>query len=131
MVNYILSDVTSRLRVGYCGRRLIVRVYRSTLILFVLEALYRNGCIVFYRISTLKSVDVYLKYFQGRPVLRDIKELSTPGARLYSRLQLLSFFKHSFCGFFLVSTSKGVLATTEIFLFKGKISGEVLLRVEL
>ena len=131
MVNYALGDAVSRLRVGYCGRHLIVRVYRSVFVLVVLEALYRNGCILFYRISCLEGVDVYLKYFRGRPVMNGIKELSTPGVRLYSRLQVLGMCKHSFCGFFVVSTPKGVLTSTEIFLFKGRISGEVLLKVEL
>lgn len=131
MVNYILADVVSRVRVGYCGRFVVVRVYRSALALVILEVLYRNGCIAVYRVVGLWSIDIYLKYHGCVPVLRGIKVVSTPGVRFYSRLQFLRFFKYSFSGFLIVSTPKGVLTTTEIFLFKGRISGEVLLKVEL
>lgn len=131
VVNYSLADVVSMVRVGYCGRYPVVRVYRSVFVLIILEVLYRNGCILVYRVVDLRGVDVYLKYSYSAPVMKSIKVVSTPGVRFYSRLQLLRLFKFFFSGFFIVSTPKGVLTTTEIFLFKGSISGEVLLKVEL
>ena len=73
---------------------------------------------------------VYLKYYKNKPVFFDVKLISTPGKKVYWSLNKLSlkYNLNSFCGFYVISTSKG-LVTSNLCLLGKNISGKVLLKV--
>ena len=132
MVNYTLSDVISIIRVAYTQRRRKIVVPRSAFALKVLDVLYRNGCILSYKIVSLFEVEIYLSYYRSVPVTRAIKIISKPGARRYNKVSVLEHTKTATCCFFVVSTPDGVFTSTEM-LLGGRMAtlGEILLQVDL
>jgi small subunit ribosomal protein S8 len=55
--------------------------------------------------------EIELKYYDGAPVIRDIKRVSTPGRRVYSSVQDLPTIANGL-GVAILSTPKGVMSDT-------------------
>jgi small subunit ribosomal protein S8 len=66
---------------------------------------------------------VELKYFEGEPVIREIKRVSRPGRRVYSDIKTLKPV-NNYLGVSILSTSKGVLSDGEA--RKQNVGGELL-----
>lgn len=66
---------------------------------------------------------IYLKYNEGRPVIRDLQRVSRPGRRKYSGVQDLPRVRNGL-GMAIVSTSKGVMSDREA--RSNNVGGEVL-----
>ena len=73
-----------------------------------------------------KSIKVDLKYYEGQPVIREIKRISKPGRRVYSRADSIPRV-HGGLGLAILSTSKGVMSDSEA--IKNNLGGEVICRV--
>ncbi len=56
-----------------------------------------------------KTLQVRLKYFQGSPVIEEIKRASRPGCRIYARSTELPAVRDGL-GVALISTSQGVMS---------------------
>jgi small subunit ribosomal protein S8 len=69
---------------------------------------------------------IELKYFEGKPVICEIKRISKPGRRIYSSISKLPFVKNGM-GINILSTDMGVMSDTEA--RKHSLGGEVICSV--
>ena len=76
--------------------------------------------------KTIKILKVDLKYYEGMPVIKEIKRVSKPGRRVYSRATSVPKIQNGL-GLAILSTSKGVMSDSEA--RKNKIGGEIICRV--
>jgi small subunit ribosomal protein S8 len=73
-----------------------------------------------------KQFEIELKYHEGRPVIRELTRISTPGRRVYHSVSELKPHR-SGLGISIVSTPQGVMSDTDA---RAKnVGGEVLCRV--
>ncbi|GHT88854.1 30S ribosomal protein S8 [Alphaproteobacteria bacterium] len=73
-----------------------------------------------------KLLHVELKYYEGKPVISEIRLVSTPGRRVYSSIKKLKLVKNGL-GINILSTPRGVLSDTEA--RKHSVGGEVICTV--
>jgi len=84
MNNHLLSDSISRINVAYRSRLLSVKVLKSKLIINFLYLLYKIGLIrSFFILSNEKSILVYLKYKNNKPIIYSMSIVSKPSRRIY------------------------------------------------
>ena len=74
----------------------------------------------------LGELTIELKYAEGEPVIREIKRVSKPGRRVYSRIKELSQV-YGGLGIAILSTPKGVLSDNDA--RAENVGGEVLCQV--
>ena len=72
------------------------------------------------------SLIVDLKYYEGNPVIKDIRRISKPGRRVYSRATSIPRIQNGL-GLAIISTNKGVMSDIEA--RKNNIGGEIICRV--
>lgn len=91
-----------------------VDVKQSTMIKNILEILKKEGYIEDYLPSSENkySFTVKLKYYNGRPVISDIKRVSKLGRRVYVSVNNIPRVYNNL-GIAIVSTSKGVVTNRE------------------
>jgi small subunit ribosomal protein S8 len=118
----------STIKVASNARLVSVRSQNSKICINVLRVLYNLGYIRGFAINDSKSITIFLKYVNNKPVVRNIHVISTPGRRVYSPYKKLQQqLKKKDSGYFILSTSKGVITDEESVMFN--IGGEVLLKV--
>lgn len=129
MTNYTLGDLISRLNIASDKRLVSVRLSFTVLTLSVLNVFLKNGIINGLAVQD-KYVTVYLKYYRHKPVFKEIVLVSRPSKRVYWTLSFLNlrYSTSNFSGFYVVSTSKGLLTSHDCILGLN-VSGEVLLKV--
>ena len=76
--------------------------------------------------SNFEVLKVKLKYVHGSPVIREIKIISKPGRRIYSRFESLPRVLNGL-GISIISTSKGILSDNEA--RDQKLGGEILCNI--
>jgi ribosomal protein S8 len=130
--NFIISDFVSRINVAVARRLLTVVVLRNSLSVQVVYLLYINGVISSFRFSNNRRIIIFLKYFKSFSAFRGIKIVSTPGHRVFWTLNYLAlkYFFGNFSGFYIISTSKGLLTSNDC-LLSTHVSGEVILKVSI
>ncbi|MFO7476876.1 MAG: 30S ribosomal protein S8 [Methyloceanibacter sp.] len=129
-INDPLGDMLTRIRNAQMRNKTKVTTPASKLREHVLDVLAEEGYIRGYArvdYSGGKSeFEIELKYFDGEPVIKDIKRVSTPGRRVYSSVKDLPTVANGL-GVAILSTPKGVMsdarARTE------NVGGEVLCSV--
>jgi small subunit ribosomal protein S8 len=57
------------------------------------------------------EIEIELKYFDGKPVIRDLRRVSKPGRRVYSSVRDLPTVANGL-GLSILSTPKGVMSDT-------------------
>jgi small subunit ribosomal protein S8 len=73
-----------------------------------------------------REFEIELKYHEGRPVIRELTRISTPGRRVYNSVDELKPHRGGL-GISIVSTPQGVMSDTDA---RAKnVGGEVLCRV--
>ena len=72
------------------------------------------------------ELEIELKYHEGRPVIRDLKRVSTPGRRVYASVKELKPHRQGL-GVSIVSTPQGVMTDTAA--REKNVGGEVLCQV--
>ena len=72
------------------------------------------------------SLRITLKYYEGDPVIKEIKRISKPGRRVYSRATSIPKVMNGL-GLAILSTPKGVMSDSEA--RKNNIGGEIICRV--
>ena len=72
------------------------------------------------------SLKINLKYYEGDPVIKEIKRISKPGRRVYSRANSIPKVMNGL-GLAILSTPKGVMSDTEA--RKQNVGGEIICRV--
>ena len=71
-------------------------------------------------------IKVNLKYYEGNPVIKEIKRISKPGRRVYSRATSIPKIQNGL-GMAIISTSQGVMSDIEA--RKNNIGGEIICKV--
>jgi small subunit ribosomal protein S8 len=118
----------SIIKVGSTAKHLDVTVQNSKLCINILSVLYRLGYIRGFTVKSKKFIKIFLKYADNKPTIRNINVISTPGRRIYSGYKGLEIdLKKKGSGFYIISTSKGLLTDEESVMFGN--GGEVLLKI--
>ena len=124
-----ISDLLTRIRNGQMVRKSKVVCPASKLKVSILKVLQEEGYIRGYEFSENekgKELEISLKYFDGKPVIKEISRVSKPGMRVYSSVKTMPSFKNNM-GITILSTSKGVM--TNFAAQSANLGGEILCRV--
>jgi len=125
-----IGDMLTRIRNGQMRSLNKILIPFSKFRYKILEVLKREGYIIDFYLDEnkdkIKSITVVLKYFEGQPVIREIKRVSKPGRRVYSRAVSIPKVKNGL-GLAILSTSKGVMSDSEA--IKNNLGGEIICRV--
>ena len=125
-----LGDMLTRIRNAQMRRKQFVFTPNSKLRAWVLDVLKSEGYIKSYEIektpSGVDTIKVSLKYFDGEPVIKELKRVSTPGRRVYLGVDNLPKVRQGL-GVAVVSTSKGIMSDSQA--RQSRVGGEVLCTV--
>tara|TARA_X000000368_G_scaffold406955_1_gene385834 strand:+ start:335 stop:733 length:399 start_codon:yes stop_codon:yes gene_type:complete len=125
-----LGDMLTRIRNGQSTKMQIIDAPASRFRKNVLEVLKREGYIRnFSEIEKKPGINFFeieLKYFEGRPVISEIKRVSKPGRRVYSSIKNLQK-TYNGLGISILSTPRGVLSDNEA--REANVGGEILCTV--
>ena len=127
-----LGDMLTRIRNGQQARKTVVSTPGSRMRSNVLEVLKREGYIRGFTSSvseqTVNASDlsIELKYYEGEPVIREIKRVSKPGRRVYSKINDLPRVFNGL-GISIISTTQGIMSDNEA--RAANVGGEVLCHV--
>ena len=123
-----LADMLTRIRNAQMAEKSVVSMPSSTLKVAVAKVLKDEGYIADFQISSeIKPLlSIELKYFEGRPVIEEVKRVSRPGLRQYKSSDDLPKVRGGL-GVSIVSTNKGVM--TDRAARAAGIGGEVLCTV--
>jgi small subunit ribosomal protein S8 len=120
----------TRIRNGQLRKLTKVEMPSSNFRLKVLEVLKNEGFISSYHIekkdNNKVSLLVDLKYYEGIPVIKEIKRVSKPGRRVFSSATSIPRIQNGL-GLAIISTNKGVMSDIEA--RKNNIGGEIICRV--
>ena len=129
MINDLISDSLTRIRNAAMRRLDSTTLMHSKVVEAVVGILVDKGYIESYNVvenGVKKSINVVLKYDNGRTVINEVKRVSKPGRRVYKAKEDIKRFKNGY-GTIIVSTSHGVLANDKA--FELGIGGEVMCTV--
>lgn len=131
-MQYPIADMFTRIRNGLKARKHSVNVSFSGINTRILELLVREGYVESYKkqdVDNKKSIDVFLKYANGKGVIEMIECRSKPSLRIYKKYDdLVAVFGG--LGILVISTSKGVFSDRELKLMHKKdgtkLGGEII-----
>ncbi len=125
-----LGDMLTRIRNGQRANHPAVECPFSNVRKSVCDVLQAEGYIRGYsveeRAGNKKFLNIELKYDEGTPVIRELKRVSKPGRRVYSKIKDLEPFQNGL-GIKVISTPRGVMPD-----YKARnenVGGEVLCQV--
>jgi|TARA_B110000259_G_scaffold152792_1_gene172867 small subunit ribosomal protein S8 len=125
-----IGDMFTRIRNGQMRSLPKVSVPSSSFRLKILDVLESEGFISSYRIEKKEnnkvSIIVDLKYYEGIPVIKEIKRVSKPGRRVYSRATSIPRIQNGL-GLAIISTNKGIMSDIEA--RKNNVGGEIICKV--
>jgi small subunit ribosomal protein S8 len=125
-----LGDMLTRIRNGQQARLSTVTSPASRLRSNVLEVLKAEGYIRDFEKNEIEvgkpELTIHLKYYEGQPVIREIKRVSTPGRRIYSGIRNLPRIRNGL-GISILSTPRGVMSDNKA--RDANVGGEVLCSV--
>ena len=125
-----LGDMLTRIRNGQTTNKKIVDAPASRFRKNVLEVLKREGYIRNFEEKEMRPginfFEIELKYYNGKPVISEIKRVSKPGRRVYSSIKNLQK-TYNGLGISILSTPRGVMSDNEA--RAAHVGGEVLCQV--
>ena len=125
-----IGDLLSRIRNGQLRGKAKITSPNSRLRISLLDVLQTEGFIRGYAEvefkDGLKQLEIELKYHEGRPVIRELKRVSTPGRRVYASVKELKPHRQGL-GVSIVSTPQGVM--TDSSAREKNVGGEVICQV--
>ena len=125
-----IGDMLSRIRNGQMRSLSKIDIPYSNFRFKILEVLKKEGYIINYKLTdnkvTNKTIVVDLKYYEGQPVIKEIKRVSKPGRRVYSKATSIPRIRNGL-GVAILSTSKGVMSDSEA--IKNNLGGEIICRI--
>ena len=129
-INDPVGDLITRIRNAQMRRHSSLDVPASKLRGWVLDVLADEGYIRGYarveKNGEKPAFEIELKYFEGAPVIQNIKRVSKPGRRVYSSVGDLPSVRNGL-GISIVSTPKGVMSDAAA--RDANVGGEVLCEV--
>ncbi len=125
-----IGDMFSRIRNGQMRSLNSVIIPSSNFRRHILEILKNEGFIKDFFVEKIENnkvnLRINLKYFEGDPVIKEIKRISKPGRRVYSRANSIPRVINGL-GLAIISTPQGVMTDTEA--RKKNIGGEIICRI--
>ena len=125
-----LGDMLTRIRNAQLRKKQYVITPNSKLRAWGLDVLKSEGYLRSYDIEksegSVSSIRVELKYFDGEPVIKELRRISTPGRRVYMGVEDLPKVRQGL-GVAIVSTSKGIMSDNSA--RESRVGGEVLCTV--
>ncbi len=122
-----LGDMLTRIRNGQTTNKKVVDAPASSFRKNVLEVLKREGFIRNFEEKEMRPginfFEIELKYYNGQPVITEIKRVSKPGRRVYSSIKNLQK-TYNGLGISILSTPRGVMSDNEA--REANVGGEVL-----
>ena len=129
-MNDPIGDMLTRIRNSQMRGKSTVSSPASKLRAWVLDVLADEGYIRGYEKSTDErghpSLEISLKYYDGDPVIREVKRVSKPGRRVYMGVNDIPSVRQGL-GVSIVSTPKGVMSDAKA--RAANVGGEVLCTV--
>ncbi|MGE0210945.1 MAG: 30S ribosomal protein S8 [Parvibaculaceae bacterium] len=126
-INDPIGDMLTRIRNAQQRGKSSITTPASRMRERVLEVLQQEGYIRGF--ATVQhdgeqpTIEIELKYFDGQPVIKEIKRVSKPGRRVYASVDKLPTIFNGL-GISILSTSKGVMSDAEA--RTNNVGGEVL-----
>lgn len=123
-----VSDMLTRIRNAQARDKASVSMPSSKLKVAIAEVLQQEGYVEGFSVDgeAKPQLTVTLKYFDGRPVIEEIKRVSRPGLRVYRDQTALPSVRGGL-GVAIVSTNKGLM--TDRAARAAGVGGEVLCTV--
>jgi len=125
-----IGDMITRIRNAQLRALYNVKIPSSKFRAKILDVLKQEGYISNYKLLTetnnKSSLVVDLKYYNGLPVIKEIKRVSKPGRRIYAKADSISKIQNGL-GLAIVSTSKGIMSDNDARM--KKVGGEIICRV--
>lgn len=123
-----LADMLTRIRNAQMAEKTVVSMPSSKLKAAVANVLKDEGYIADFQVSgdAKQQLSIELKYFEGKPVIEELKRVSRPGLRQYKGVEQLPKVRGGL-GVSIVSTNKGVM--TDRAARAAGVGGEVLCTV--
>ncbi len=125
-----IGDMFTRIRNGQMRNLSSVNIPASKFRSKILEILKIEGYINNFYLENnddnKKIIKVNLKYYEGTPVIKEIKRISKPGRRVYSRATSIPKIQNGL-GMAIISTSQGVMSDIEA--RKNNVGGEIICKV--
>ena len=125
-----IGDMLTRIRNGQMRSLNKISIPFSNFRLKILEVLKKEGYIIDFNIDNnkkkMKFLFVDLKYYEGQPVIKEIKRVSKPGRRVYSKATSIPKVLNGL-GLAILSTSKGVMSDADA--IKNNLGGEIICKV--
>jgi small subunit ribosomal protein S8 len=123
-----LADMLTRIRNAQMAEKTVVSMPSSKLKAAVAKVLKDEGYIADFQVSgdVKQQLSIELKYFEGKPVIEELKRVSRPGLRHYKGVEQLPKVRGGL-GVSIVSTNKGVM--TDRAARAAGVGGEVLCTV--
>jgi len=125
-----IGDMLTRIRNGQMRSLNKINIPFSNFRLKILDVLKKEGYIIDFNIDNgekkIKFLSVDLKYYEGQPVIKEIKRVSKPGRRVYSKATSIPKVLNGL-GLAILSTSKGVMSDTDA--IENNLGGEIICKV--
>ncbi|CAD0185821.1 30S ribosomal protein S8 [Ruegeria sp. THAF57] len=129
-MNDPIGDMLTRIRNAQMRGKSTVSTPASKLRGWVLDVLADEGYIRGYENTTGENghpaIEISLKYYEGTPVIRELKRVSKPGRRVYMGVNDIPQVRQGL-GVSIVSTPKGVMSDANA--RSNNVGGEVLCTV--
>jgi len=126
-MNDPIGDMLTRIRNAQLRGKSTVKTPASKLRGWVLDVLQNEGYIRGYESGTggngHPELEISLKYFDGDPVIKELKRVSTPGRRVYAGAKDIPTVRQGL-GVSIVSTPQGVMSDAQA--RAANVGGEVL-----
>lgn len=125
-----IGDLLTRIRNGQMARHGAVTSPNSKKRRAILDVLKKEGFIRGYSETQVRQgiseLRVELKYYDGQPVIRELRRISRPGLRNYASVKAMPRVRNGL-GVSIVSTSQGVMTDADA--RERNIGGEVVAQV--
>ena len=116
VMNDPIGDLLARIRNAQMRKRDEVITPASKLRAWVLDVLKSEGFIRGYKSiesdDGKNNIKIDLKYFDGEPVIKELKRISTPGRRVYTNVKNIPRVRQGL-GIAIISTPKGVMSDSQ------------------
>lgn len=120
-----IADLLTRIRNAHMARHKEVSIPKSRLKEEILRILKEEGFIKDYLVED-RELKVFLKYYNGQPVIRGLKKISKPSRRVYVKSKEIPIVRNGL-GIAILSTPKGIMEGRQA--RKENIGGELICEV--
>jgi len=106
-----ISDMLTRIRNGQAANKIAISLPSSKMKVAIAKLLKDEGYIESYVVegNIKPELQIFLKYYQSKPVIDKIQRVSKPGLRVYKKKDELPSFMGGL-GIAIISTSQGLMS---------------------